>query len=380
MKGAKPIILALAFLYLFLFGFYGLGRDSKYHHVDLSYFYTAGTAWLEGKNPYDLDTFREVRDEIGFDDDALAYGFAYPPPISTLCIALASLPFEKASLLINALNLIALGLLCYACCKMLGEEHRDRYWLVIALIVANPITAHVFWLGQSSLIVASAISLFWVFRRNQVALSSFFVAIAAMKPQLSIFPIFWLFVEKRIGLIFASIIAIAILSLPTLLAENPFTSLNTWYHSLFQIKETAESTLYSRNLIFNLETFFNSIGYEGPSIWLISLILLAILAFIRRRYLDLDILSLLAMITTLFLFIHDYDLVILAPAIAAFTYHLYGKKEAFIALLLLGCFYVPQRLFREADLSPLAHMREWALLVLFLWLAHLGFYRSSKTK
>ncbi len=381
MKYLGSFFIFLSLVYLGLFGIYGLGRNPEYRQVDMSYLYTAGTSWLEGKNPYDVDTFQDVRKSLGFGKEELRYGFAYPPQISSLCIFLARFSFSEAVIIINVLNILALSLLCYCCSKMLGE--RGDKWILLSILIGNPITAHVFWLGQISLIVSAAIAALWLLKDRQLMGASFFAAIASMKPQLSLFVLLWLFFEKRFNLFVLAASFVLIFSLPTLWATDPITTLQTWYSSLFQVKEIAESNPYTKNLIFNLGSAFLSIGYEIPFLWIAAFLFLSILFALKKRYSELDILALIALITSLFMYLHDYDLVILAPVVAACIFYKEDKYFKWFTLLALFCFYVPQRFLRETPVLALGHTREWVLLALFFWLAHLGFYyglTKSNTK
>lgn len=381
MKYLGSFLIFLSLVYLGLFGIYGLGRNPEYRQVDMSYLYTAGTVWLEGKNPYDVDTFQDVRKSLGFNKEELRYGFAYPPQISSLCIFLARFSFSEAIIIINVLNILALSLLCYCCSEMLGE--RGDKWILLSILIGNPITAHVFWLGQISLIVSAAIAALWLLKDRQLMGACLFAAIASMKPQLSFFVLLWLFVEKRFNLFVLAASFIFILSLPTLWATDPITTLQTWYSSLFQVKEIAESNPYTKNLIFNLESSFRSIGYEIPYLWIAAFLFLSILFALKKRYSELDILALIALITSLFMYLHDYDLVMLAPVVAACIFYKGDKYFKWFTLVALFSFYVPQRFLRETPVLALGHTREWVLLALFFWLAHLGFYyglTKSKTK
>jgi len=62
------------------FGIVGIGRGRVPINVDMRYLFAAGSAWLEGRNPYVLgDLIATTPASLGLDFAKLPYGFAYPP-------------------------------------------------------------------------------------------------------------------------------------------------------------------------------------------------------------------------------------------------------------------------------------------------------------
>lgn len=381
MRYSGLIFLAIAFLYLGAFGIYGLGRNQDYRQVDMGYLYTAGVMWQEGKNPYHFEEFKRASEELGL--DIQTYNFAYPPSIAPLSLFLAQFSLEGARIAMIAINSMSLFLLIYGVIRLTPSFTFFQHALLASLLIANPFTAHVFWMGQTSLIAAAGIMMLWLYRESRLLYAAFFGAIASIKPQLSIFPLLWLLFEKR-GRLFVLICIFGLLfSSFSFTASHPITVFSSWIESLsVNVGLVAESN-HSRNLVFSLESFFWSIGVEAPFLIYIGFALFFILFLLRGRYNNLDKLSLLVTLSPLFLYSHDYDLVVLAPFLASFIYYMQDSRYKWLSIIALLSFYVPQRLFRDAPVLALGHIREWVLFALFFWLAHLGFYYGltrSKTK
>ena len=380
MKYLGSVLVILALSYLALFGIYGLGRNQEYAQVDMGYLYTAGKTWQEGKNPYHFDEFLSVRKN---DFEIQTYNFAYPPSIAPLSIFLAQFPFEVAKTAMHVINGIALLILIYATVKLSPQLSSFQHMLLAAIIIANPFTAHVFWMGQTSLIAAASLASLWLWRKNNLLLAAIFGAIATIKPQLTLFPLAWLLFEKRFFLVALIALGGLLLALFSLKGGTPLTVVESWFESLNQNLSIVGQSEESRTLVFNLESFFWSMGINASFLIYVGIALFFILVGLKNRYNNLDTLSLLSMLSPLFLFTHDYDLVVLAPVVASFIYYMKDSAFKWLAIAALISFYVPQRFLREAPALALGHIREWVLLALFFWLAHLGYYyglTKSKTK
>jgi len=379
MKYLGQILIFIALVYLGLFGIYGLGRDSEYKQVDMGYFYTAGKTWQEGKNPYHFDEFLKVRKDLGF--KIQTYNFAYPPSIAPLSLFLAQFSLDGARIAMHIINGIALMLLIYAAIKLSPSLSHFQHTLLASILIANPFTAHVFWMGQTSLIAAASLAMLWLYRHNTYLLAALFGAIATIKPQLTLFPLAWLLVEKKFVLISLIATGAIIMALFAFSVGNPIDITESWVYSLQKNLSIVSQSYESRTLVFNLESFFWSFGIDASFLVYVGIALFFMLAGLKKYYNNLDTLSLLSMLSPLFLFTHDYDLVILAPVVASFMYYLREGKGMWLALALLISFYIPQRFLRDAPTLALGHIRECVLLALFFWLAHLGYWGTkSNTK
>jgi hypothetical protein len=149
------------------FGIIGIERgDGGFANgqIDMRYLYAAGRCLIERLSPYDQAAFA-VCSEPWTD---LGVAYAYPPQTGPLGILLSRVPYWLAQFLMVGINLacvIGLAALCATPTKFksdLGVSAPEARWLIPALILGNPFTAHVLWLGQTSLIAIATLAGGWV--------------------------------------------------------------------------------------------------------------------------------------------------------------------------------------------------------------------------
>jgi hypothetical protein len=254
--------LLCACILLVVKGIIGVGlSQSMASNVDTKYLYVAGLSWLEGLNAYDP----EVASRLGA--DVSLGGFFYPPQIAPLCLLLAAFPWAKAKVVMTLLNVFSAGVLAFFCVllvkrpkvKMLKVPGSSPWWFIPAIIISNPITINVIWLGQTTLIAAAALVSGWYYAyRDRWVLSGILIAIASIKPQLSLLVILWLLLERRWQLLAVAAVTTLIFSLVPMAISGPidvfFTGSLPWgnikmYFPMFWVPKRFSASKISSMLL-----------------------------------------------------------------------------------------------------------------------------------
>ena len=369
-------ILLAAVAALASFGIFGVGREGS-GGFDMAFLYAAGRTWLNGLNAYVLTQRQASVGSFPFD----IYAFAYPPPVFPLTIALGYFSFATAKLLMLGLNILsAVGLSVY-CVRMAergpapGAVSRapevDAYrWVIPAIIMGNPFTAHVLWMGQTTLIVAASIA--WGCRfagQGRWLLGGLLLAVSTIKPQFSVFAFLWLAMQRR----WPSILTAGALSLAfalgPLLISGPLTAIRSWLDEI-KVYQAYPSNTVGFEHSFGLQSMLYHLGIAVPSGVLIALAFATAIFLVRAKILEDDILPLLLGVALLLSVAHDYDLILAAPLVPALWRHLRdrGRRTAVIALAIMCVMFIPQRLLKPLDSSALLQFRVLVLLGLIIWL------------
>jgi len=374
--------LLCACILLVMKGIIGVGlSQSMASNVDTKYLYVAGLSWLEGLNAYDP----EVASRLGA--DLSLGGFFYPPQIAPLCLLLAAFPWTKAKVLMTLLNVFSAGVLAFFCVllvkqpevKMLRVPGSSPWWYIPAIIISNPLTINVLWLGQTTLIAAAALIGGWYYAyRDRWVGSGILIGISSIKPQLSLLVIFWLLLERRWRVLAVAAVTTLIFSLVPMGISGPIEVFFDWFASLEGHKNIFANVLGSE-AVFSIQNFLYAAGIKVPLLFPLGIALTAILWWYRSRLIIDDVLGILIAIPLLFGFAHHYDLVALAPLVAAFWRHVYNRPGATlvaIALMLV-------MLFPRAYLMTFVHnelllqYRVPLLLGTTIWLLVMSFKRRT---
>jgi Glycosyltransferase family 87 len=369
-------ILLAAVAALVSFGIVGVERQGS-GGFDMAFLYAAGRTWLNGLNAYVLTQRQASVGSFPFD----IYAFAYPPPVFPLAIALGYFSFATAKLLMLGLNILsAVGLSVY-CVRMAepgpapGAASRapegDAYrWVIPAIILGNPFTAHVLWMGQTTLIVAASIA--WGCRfagQGRWLLGGLLLAVSTIKPQFSVFAFLWLAMQRR----WPSILTAGALSLAfalgPLLISGPLTTIRSWLGEI-KVYQAYPSNTVGFEHSFGLQSMLYHLGIAVPSGVLIALAFATVIFLVRAKILENDILPLLLGVALLLSVAHDYDLILAAPLVPALWRHLRdrGRIPTLSALAIMCVMFLPQRLLKPLDSSALLQFRVLVLLGLIIWL------------
>ncbi|MCQ0970164.1 DUF2029 domain-containing protein [Paracoccus sp. TK19116] len=359
--------LILGALALAMFGFGGVGRGDGNFASDMLYLFVAGEMWEAGSSPYVFDMFREDMKSI-VNIDSVSY--AYPPNSALLALALSSGSVGMAKILIGVMNLIAIGVLCAfvaAGAAQTRDVHpgRLRVMAVItaAVVIGNPFTAHVVWLGQTTLISAAFLYAAWlVADRRMDVLAGVLLGLAAFKPQLAFVVGLWFLLDRRWLLLVVAGAATLLMSAWPLVTTGLDGSWLDWPRALSDY-QGGTFNLISFKHVFGLRSLLASAGIMVPSMMPLAILGVIALFWVRHQYEQIWLINAILILSFLLLYAHDYDL---AP-VAVLTFPLLIASRGRSGLLLLICvmaciIFFPQRLWEKLDLSQMARSREIALM------------------
>jgi len=230
--------------------------------------------------------------------------------------------------------------------------------LVAAVIIGNPFSAHVLWIGNTTLIVAAALMACWWFDlERRPLLAGFFLALASIKPQFALLPGLWMLVERRWMTCMSAAIWVGLFASFHLIRFGFVESIEMWLKGLGSYQWIIDHVDGPRRQM-GLEPFLNSLAIPD---WIAipTGAGIAILIWkVRHALFRLEILAVLCALSILFLPSHNYDLVVLAPLAATVALQTRGRPHLqalaiFAAVLLM----IPQRFILKLDIEPLTFWR-----------------------
>lgn len=388
----RIIILGMAVASMLAFGVFGIGRDGGFGQgpydmgFDMKILYIGGLTWLQGLNAYDPQIASQVSGGLV---SAQRYDFAYPPQIAPFVLLLGLFPFAKARALMILLNLFSILAVAFFCVrfvqrgsiKELDDTSSAPKWFIPAIIIGNPFTAHILWMGQTSMIATAAWVGGWYFaERKRWLLSGILIGFSTFKPQVTLLILIWLLLERRLRLLGVAALSILIFSLYPMLITGPIAVFKYWLGSLKIYTSLVHNSLGFQN-IFGLQNALHSLGINLPNLLPVGVILVGILWWQRRQFLHDDIIGILPAIALLMGFSHDYDLVVLAPLVAVFWRHLHHNEEqSLVGIIVMASMFFPQRFLRPLKIDFLLHYRVFILVGALIWLLVLSYRKSIELR
>ncbi|MFP5273318.1 glycosyltransferase family 87 protein [Coleofasciculus sp.] len=351
-------------------------------HFDTKYLYVAGLSWWEGSNAYDPD----VASRLGANQSLGS--FFYPPQIAPLCLLLGTFPWTQAKVVMILLNGISAGVLAYFCVllvkqpqvKQLRVPGSGSVWFIPAIVLANPFTLNIILLGQTTLIVAAALVSGWYYAyRDKWVLSGILIAIATIKPQLSLLVILWLLLERRWRVLAVAAVTTLIFCLVPIAITGPIDVFVEWFASIGKHKNVFANALGSP-AVFSIQNLLYTAGIQMPQLLPLGIVITGLLWWYRFRLIIDDVIGLLMAISLLFGFAHHYDLIALAPLIAAFWRHLdHHSKATLVALVLMLVMIFPRNvLMTFIDNELLLQYRVLLVLAATIWLGVMSIQRKAE--
>lgn len=359
------LALALAIGSVIAFGIIGIER-ADFGQFDMRPLYAAGRCLTLGLNPYNPAFLRSC--SLNWPDLEVS-AYASSLQSAPLAIGLSYLPYywaESAMIFLNLISALTLAVLCALPAKFnagLGVAGRapEARWLIPALVLGNPFTAHVVWMGQTTLIATACLTAGWIFaHRDRPWSGGCLIAIGAIKPQIAILVILWLFLERRWKLLATACGFGSLFILPTIFVIGPISAFTEWLAAISRYQSSPFNSLGFIHL-FGLQNFLYSIGVSLPSLVPLGLAATILLWWFRDQFVAGDILPIIMGLTLIFSFSHDYDIVALIPLIPAFWRHLRGRvAAACFATVLMIALFLPQRLLRSPHIPEfvLNHLNE----------------------
>ena len=326
--------------------------------TDFSSFYAAGTLVRDGMAAAAYDHAAHfAREQAIFGAATQFYFFPYPPFFLLLAGALALLSYPLALILWQGATLVLYLFSIRAICD---ENRRGRLWLLLAL--AFPAVFINIGHGQNGFLTAGLLGFALVALERRPLLAGVLFGLLAYKPQFGVMIPLVLLVTGQWRAIAAAAASVAMLALATLVVFGP----DLW-QAFFVSTPFTRGVVLEHGAIdwYKLQSVFSWVRMWGGSIGLAYVIQAAVtvsvaagLAWLwrsRARFaLKAAALPIATLLATPFCF--DYDLMLLAPAIAFLTIDdLEHGRAPWLKTMLAALWIVPlvSRSVADATLIPL---------------------------
>jgi Glycosyltransferase family 87 len=287
----------------------GPTREQQLQAHDFRWLYVAGRAWLEGTSPHVPANFFKVWNALLGNAEA---PLASPPTLAVVSVPVALLPWDRAYILYDAINIAAYALILLF---LLGTvRHRGpppprwRIALALGVVALSSAVPGVIYAGQTSLVATAGIAgALYCTLKGRLWLAACWMVLASIKPQLSLLPLVWLCVWRPMLLPRTALTVGMVVAASLALAWDPQF-----------LSGMIEGLRMYRNFPFNrLEN--SSVGlyrWFGPGMvasaapW-VAVAATLVLAYWQRRSANVAVLGIPMLLTALLMPIHPYDLTLL---------------------------------------------------------------------
>jgi hypothetical protein len=305
-----------------------------------------------------------------------------------LCLLLGAFPWTQAKVVMTLLNVVSAGVLAYFSVLLVKQPQVKRLrvtgssavWFIPAIVLANPFTLNVIVLGQTTLIVAAALVSGWYYAyRNHWVLSGILIAISTIKPQLSLLFILWLLLERRWRVLAVAAVTTLIFCLVPIAITGPIDVFVEWFTSLGKHKNVFANVLGSP-AVFSIQNLLYAAGIQIPQLLPVGIVMMGLLWRYHSRLIIDDVIGLLMAISLLFGFAHHYDLIALAPMVAAFWRHVHNHPKATLVVLtvMLAMIFPRNLVMSFIHSTLLLQYRVFLLLCTTVWLLVMSIQRRVK--
>jgi alpha-1,2-mannosyltransferase len=328
-RGYSLILLAIAALAIV--GWIALSdgmvdRNGKPIGTDFSSFYAAGSLALEGKaaSAYDMAA-HYLREQRLFGADTPYYGWLYPPNFFLVAAPLALLPYPFALALWQGLTLV---LYLAVSATILAQARREqaviaKLWLPVA--AAFPAVFINLGHGQNGFLSASVFGAALVALPYRPVLAGVLFGLLAYKPQCALVVPFALLAAGQWRTILAAAVTVTALSAASLVLFGT----DAWWTFLASTETSRKLLLEEGNVGFEkLQSAFAAVRIGGGGVGLAYLVQGAVsaatiggTAWVWHSVRDRNMKAALLLAATALASPHilDYDLMLLAPAMAFFV-------------------------------------------------------------
>jgi glycosyl transferase family 87 len=191
------------------------GLVGENRHLDAKPLALAGHAWTRGLSPYVPEVFSSLWQEAFGAPRPEAFVFAYPPIAAAILAPLGVAGVDRGVALLDWLNLLSLGVALFLCARLgaPGKSWRDPVFpLALCLACSVGALSATLLLGQSSLWILCAIVWLWIADENPRPRAStvLAVAVAAMKPSLSLPVLCFLAVRRPLTVAWAFAVSLVV--------------------------------------------------------------------------------------------------------------------------------------------------------------------------
>jgi hypothetical protein len=369
---APKALLILAACSLVLTGIVGVGRSGRNvlrsGFIDYHITVEAGRALRDGVNAYVPSAFEPYLAAHAPGVDATS-PYSYPPHATTLFAAISALPGMAGAVawLLLLLLCVVPSAVAVADIARAGPERGGEPlagpgpWICAALFVANPVASHILWLGQPALLACCGLFLMYLGeRRGQAVVTGLGLALASVKPQLSLVFGVTLLLDRRWRPLAVGAVVMLVLSLYPLAVFGPgelvrsflarLSTHATWGANM----PGSESNIGVRNLLYTMNV-------DVPGLEIVAVLAAVVVWRLRARLRPEDRFALLLGATLLFMPNQDSAYVLLVALVSALWPYAKERPRLGWAMLALGVvFMLPRRLVR---LGHLAFLNQWRTLV-----------------
>jgi len=372
-KGIFLISLLITLILLIIFGLMGVHQPHLPFALDSGAFYSVGRSIARGDNPYLVHTI-----------------FAYPPNYLLFCRVLSGFSWPTSCMIVAVLNLISLVTIISVISRIIlrrtGAKHESRNSLLLQgmvglVIVANPFALNVMFMGQSSLVVCASVFVVWYVIRyvpGYDMLAGILLGVAAIKPNLVLLVGLWLVLEKRWRVIGAAAATVFLLMLYPVAKFGVVETFGGWRQAMANYQMSPLNAIGEPHLI-GVSNVLYVLGLPHANLMIVGVLLTAVLWCFRKRLHDKNILAMLMLLTSLFVYAHDYDLVVLSSVIIPFYFYLPRSRWNLIGAGLLYIMLIcPHRFVAALEIPSLVHWRSFLLPVLLYWTFCLSYKRGDK--
>jgi hypothetical protein len=316
---------------------------------DFAFVCAAGRMWLKGGSPYDFAAWNAEWEAIrpSWTVVSQPMPYVYPPHWAPIAILAAAVPWPVASRAWDVVSVLSFAATAWFSIKLLGSFapnaiRRPGAWASIAFAALNPAIHYSAWQSQTALFAtAGVVGSFWAWREKRVAWLAVLGFIAALKPQVSLPALIYIFLSGgHVGLLIggaAALVVGAVAMIPSGLGALPAQFAHCYsLHVNIEFNDPKEFS--------NLLAFFH---WPGGSRQFLSVSMAAGIAAgvtlavaareARKRHTalvpnPLFQLGVVAAVTGAFMPVHAYDLVIYTPMVVL----AYELRWRWVASLLIA--------------------------------------------
>ena len=250
-----------------------------------------------------------------------------------------------------------------------------------AIIIGNPFTTHVVWMGQTSLMAFAATMAAWFFsQRQKFVWAGICLGIASFKPQLCLLLGIWFLLERNWKILAVAFATVTIMSAyPLLLYGGPVGMLAAWHQGIQDSYSSLPFNQPGSIEIVGMESLFASFRLKIPTIKIVAVILVVLLWVFRHRINREDVLAVLMGISFTFLgYSHAYDYVGLFPILTALWLYCSNNRNALLSsIALVFLLFFPSWVFVVTGLHFLIHWRTIVVLILVVGVVALSMKAKS---
>jgi len=343
--------------------------------IDLNHFYSAGTCWNIGQNPYDHKLYSKIHEEVA--GGPTSAQFYYPPQIIPWFGLLASLNYAKARLIItiiNVLSVFGITLMTIRVAMFQGQHYSECRkiipWVIGGIILGAPMIAHLIILGQVVLPVVALVFSGWhLSRKGNDFFSGILLGMATAKPQYVILIFLWLMLERRWIVIGTATGLSVLMALPVFLSFGTLNSIHGWLNAI-SLYESGSSggNLLGHYLVMGFPSLLAAIGLPVPGSFIFMIFgvfILAVLWWFRHLFCKEDILGIILGMHCILIYAKYVEMILAIPLLVSLWLHIGHKRKALF--FWIGTFFVlffPTRILIQSEMTYLHHIKSVLLLAI----------------